>query len=384
MSYDFSLKLPKALQSRRRKDGSNPEAEARMTRVCDALRRSEPDIVFDDEDGFLTAHSTTLGDVFIEANRVSLAMSMGSEPLAVYGAIHGLMGRLHGEDYVASDPQIDTGTVEYRESFAEFMQQYRQHFDCPDGEFERWCLGEIPPEWAERAEQVRIGAELAARVFPPDEDLTKWQGDSDSLDATWQVLQTIISEVNRRIEQHSLGAYLQKLAHRHPSIMNIAPRRHDGTIYPSQLDAPWFERSLMRHEQHTLMWLRTQGYARAVQPQPQMLSLLIPRPWDLQGVSDEWGDLIRSLYEKLEAANIAHPHVDGVSTIEYSRYDFFGPDADAMLAGVWPTLIARFPDAGSIRRYGGIGAREVTTGTEFTLEKPYIEPPPRAPRRSSG
>jgi hypothetical protein len=166
--------------------------------------------------------------IYIEPNRVSLAMTMGTKPRALYGAIYGLMRLLHDQGYVAWDPQLRTGTVEYRNSFAEFMQQYREHFDCPDGEFERWCQGELPPEWAERAKQVRAGAELATRAFPRDEDLARWQCDSESPDEQWKLLQTIVAEVDRRIEQNKLGAYMRWLAPRNPfgaKRRSASPRR---------------------------------------------------------------------------------------------------------------------------------------------------------------
>jgi hypothetical protein len=364
MSYDFSLKLPKALQSRRRKDGSNPEAELRMARVCDALRRADPDMVIDDDDGFITAHGTALGDIYIEPNRVSLAMTMGTKPRDLYNAIHGLMGLLHDQEYVASDPQLRAGTVEFRNSFAEFMQQYREHFDCPDGEFLRWCQGETPPEWTERAKQVRAGAEMATRAFPRDEDLAKWQGDCASVDDQWKLLLAIIAEVDRRIEEYGLGAYMLWLARRNPLGPNIGPRRLDGTIYPSDLDAAWYAGSLMRHEQDALHRLRIQGYPPAVQSQPHRLTLRISRPFERPAdARHEWDDLIRGISRSLIAANIAHRDSHSVSSSEFSEWDFYGTDADAMHGAAYPVVIGRFPDVVSIRRYGGIGATEVRTGS---------------------
>jgi hypothetical protein len=116
----------------------------------------------------------------------------------------------------------------------------------------------------------------------------------------------------------------------------------------------------MHHEQDVLHRLRIQGYPPAVQSQPHKLSLRISHPFEFS--TDARHELIRGIKRSAEATNLALRHSHSVSARDYFEWGFYGTDADAMHDFAYPIVVARFPDVASIRRYGGIGAREVRIG----------------------
>ncbi|MEO8671866.1 MAG: hypothetical protein ABI411_11165, partial [Tahibacter sp.] len=246
MSYDFTLRIPAAQRKRNRKGGLHPEQLQRLQRAREILLAAEPGITIDDDETMFTAHSAELGDVYVAADRISLGMTLGAEPRAIYTAIHGLMKRFHDEGYEAVDPQMSEALV-YAESFVEFMRQYRAHFNCLDDEFEQWCRGETPPAWAERRTERDRNDALAARAMPREWPLMWDEQNALSDDALWKHLHDVIRRNDTAIAEYGLAAYMQTLSSEQQQEMPSAGRRIDGSWYPSSF-VPWYEGSLLHYE----------------------------------------------------------------------------------------------------------------------------------------
>ncbi len=361
MSYDFSLRIPAALRKRGRKGEPHPDQLRRLQRAREILVAFEPDIRFDDDDGMFTAFSSELGDVYVSHDRIALAMSMGAEVRAVYSAIHGLLKRFHREGYEAVDPQIG-GAIVYRESFADFMRQYREHFRCPDAEFEQWCRGEDPPIWAQRRALRERGDAQAALAFPRYEWELSWAQQKALTDeALWAHLRDVIGRNDQVIASSGLADYLQLLSIEAQS--DQAARRLDGSYYPEMLATTWFQGSRLHYERLLLGELQHRGYRAVVREQPQQFTLIFDLDGE-QAISNAHADAVRStmigVVARLKAAGLVR---SGAATGTENRWSYFlyGDDVDAIhlaLVEIFadPDL---YPPMRIAKRYGEQGAREI-------------------------
>ncbi|MCP5473961.1 MAG: hypothetical protein H7A19_03880 [Rhodanobacteraceae bacterium] len=361
MSYDFSLRIPADLRKRGRKGEPHPDQLRRIARAREILQAFEPEIRFDDDDGMFTAFSAELGDVYVSYDRIGLAMSMGADVRTVYAAIHGLLKRFHTEGYEAVDPQIG-GAISYRESFADFMRQYREHFRCPDEEFEQWCRGEDPPAWAEQGALRERGEAQASTAFPRCEWELGWQQlRTHSDDALWAHLQDVTRRVDEQISAFGLADYLKLLSVEAQS--DQAVRRVDGSYYPESMATTWFQGSLFHYEQMVLQELKQRGHAALLRDRPQHLTLV----FDLDAghpISNEHADAVRTtmidVIARLKGAGL----VRSGTTIGQGNcwsYFMYGDDVDAIheaLVEIFanPTL---YQPTAVAKRYGEPGSREV-------------------------
>jgi hypothetical protein len=364
MSYDFWLELPADLREKKRRGGALTEAQARrLKRARELLEAAEPGLRIDDDETMLTAYSAEIGDVYVERERVSLAMSLGSAPEQVYRAIHGLMKRFDGEGYVAVDAQRDTPVV-FAASFPEFMRQYRDDFRCSDDEFALWCSGIEPPSWIRRREARERGGRIAADVLQRGATWS-WQQVRDASDeALRQHYDEIVAQVDALVAGHGLGEYLQALSDDVHSISFLWPRRMDGTYYPISEFAPWFHSSVLHYESTLLGEMRSRQLPGSAHATPQRLVVVFEFPAD-----DAYGesrkqqriDLIARMASRLRDAGALLGH-DGHIRVEAAEYNFHGDDVDALHAGLRPLLgEATAIAAVHIRkRYGDQGSREIT------------------------
>jgi len=361
MSYDFSLRIPAALRKRGRKGQPHPEQLQRLQRAREILLAFEPKIRFDDDEGMFTAFSAELGDVYVSYDRIDLALSMGADVRTVYSAIHGLLKRFHAEGYEAVDPQI-SGVIVYRESFADFMRQYREHFLCPDVEFEQWCRGEDPPAWAQRRARRERGDSRAASAFPRHEWELSWaQQKALSDEALWAHLQDITRRNDQTITSSGLADYLQLLSAEAQS--DQASRRLDGSYYPESLATSWYQGSRLHYEQLVLGELKQRGYRAVVRDRPQQLTLIFDRVGE-QANSNAHDDAVRTtmigVVARLKAAGLVRSG-NAMGTVNGWSYFLFGDDADA----VHRALVEIFADSDlyqptrMAKRYGELGAREI-------------------------
>jgi hypothetical protein len=363
MSYDFSLRIPAAQRKRKRKDGPHPEQLQRLQRAREILLDFEPGIVLEEDEGMFTAHSATLGDIFVQADRISLGMSMGAEPRVVYTVIHTVMRLFDGEGYEATDPQVD-GNIEYRGDFAAFMQQYRAHFSCDESEFDQWCRGETPPAWAERDAIRARGHEVAARAMPRDWELDWHQQKALSDDALWMHLQEVIRRNDEAIAANGLGDYMQALSYARKHDFPLGGRRVDGSYYPDSMATPWYQGSTLHYEAITLGALVERGYPAAVRDQPQCLTVVFDLPPDAP-IDNAWHAMVQGtmapVHALLQAAGLNRQGSDASACRNRWQFCYYGEDADAMHAA----LVAFFSEPGRYRpitmtkRYGERGAREV-------------------------
>lgn len=361
MSYDFSLRIPAALRKRGRKGEPHPEQVQRLARAREIMLAFEPDIRFDDDEGLFTAFSAELGDVHVSYDRIVLGMSMGTEVRALYSAIHGLMQRFHAEGYEAVDPQM-TGAIVYRESFADFMRQYREHFLCPDDEFDQWCGGEDPPVWAERHAVRERGDALAAIVLPRcDWDLSWDQRKALSDDALWAHLQDVTRRNDEVIAAHGLTDYLDLLSAQAQS--DQAGRRLNGAFYPDAVTTPWFQGSRLHYEVTVLGELMQRGYAAVVREQPQQLTLIFDLAAD-QPFSSAHADEVCATMGPVVATLKATGLVRSGMTMGQGNlwtYVMYGDDVDAIHRSLCELFSdpARYQPARIAKRYGELGARQV-------------------------
>ncbi|MGE4071790.1 MAG: hypothetical protein AB7E72_11495 [Lysobacterales bacterium] len=369
MSYDFSLRIPAALRKRGRKGEPHPDQLRRLQRAREILLAFEPDIRFDDDDGMFTAFSSELGDVHVSFDRIGLAMSMGAEVRAVYSAIHGLLKRFHSEGYEAVDPQI-SGAIVYRESFADFMRQYREHFRCPDAEFEQWCSGEDPPAWAEQGALRERGEAQAPKAFPRCEWELGWQQlRTHSDEALWAHLQDVTRRVDEQVAAFGLAEYLKLLSVEAQS--DQAVRRVDGSYYPGSMATSWFQGSLFHYEQMVLQELKQRGHAALLRDRPQQLTLV----FDLGAgcpISNEHADAVRTtmigVISRLKGSGLVR---SGTTIGQENRWSYFmyGDDVDA----IHEALVEIFADpalcqpTALAKRYGEPGSREVELAFDGAL-----------------
>jgi hypothetical protein len=361
MSYDFSLRIPAAMRKRGKKGDLHPTQVQRLARAREILQAHEPDIRFDDDAGPFTAFSDELGEVHIGPDRIALGLSMATDARVLYSAIHGLMKRFHAEGYEAVDPQL-TQPVVYCESFADFMRHYREHFPCPDDEFDQWCGGVDPPIWAERQAMRECGEAAAASALPRcDWDLTWEQRKALSDDALWAHLLEVTERIDALIAAHGLTDYLSLLSAQAQS--DQAARRLDGGYYPDAVTTRWFQGSLLHYESTVLAELKQRGYPAAVRAQPQQLTLIFDLASD-QAVSSEHADQVRGAMQPVIARLKADGLVRSGMTVGQGnrwRYFMYGDDVDA----IHQALLELYGEGGwypplrVAKRYGELGAREV-------------------------
>lgn len=363
MSYDFSLRIPAAMRKRKKASGPHPEQLQRLERAREILRASEPGITFVDGEGMFTANSAELGDVHANYDKVWLSMSMGAEPRRVYGAIHGLMRRFHGEAYEPHDPQLIEAPI-FHEDFATFMRGYREHFRCSDDEFAQWCRGETPPGWAEREAARERGDALAVQAFPKAWGLGWEQQKSMSDDELFAHLQETIRANDAAIAAHGLAAYMQVLALDQAHEFPLGQRRLDGTYYPNNLLVRWFQGSMLHYEAMTLGELCGRGYAAAVRTRPQRVrAIFVPASGsDFTNADfDAMKTTMTPVYERLNAAGLIRHGSSGIGTAGRFEYEFNGEDADTIATAIRAAIALDAPARPVLLglRYGQHGAREV-------------------------
>lgn len=353
MSYDFRLTLPRPRGTRGPKNKVTSGAD-RIAAAAEILRRHEPEIaIVGDEDGFV-AHSPELGEVHVDVRAIRLGLSMGSEPRAVYTAIHGLMGRFDGAGYAAEDPQLRRGTVEYHPEFATFMAQYREHFDCSEAEFLRWCHGETPPEWAER-DARRIAGEAGAAQLPRDGRIPYPEQRAMEADALWSHLQEVVARNDAAIEALGLAPYLDDLATAQAARFE-GYRRPPGRWYESLMASPWYQGSSLHYEALVLGLLRQRGHPLAMAGCPQRYSLSTPTAGS--ETPADWKALVDDITPLLRDQGLIHrpPLVTRVGADACVTYD--GMEADAIHRVAWTRVTAVSRRVEARLRYGVEGARE--------------------------
>lgn len=362
MTYDFMLRVPAAARTRRKRGGISDAERQRIERARELLRAFEPDIAFsDDDDAMFTAISASLGEVYVERDRISLGFSLGAGTRYVYSAIHGLLACFEGEPYEAVDPQLGA-PVHYVADFAEFMQQYRGDFRCNDEEFAQWCRGETPPAWAERAATRERGSRIATAVFPrpPSE---AWLG-NEALDTPTLLerMHDATAHNDALIREHGLLDYMRECAADAQRLCPVGARRLDGSFYPCTLLVPWMQRSLLMYECRLLHLLRERGVAQTVLDQPQHLELTFEQnlldPADTKR-SDARIALVPRLAQAMRDACPDLIRYGGMGTTTIATYSFYGRDTDAMHAALLP-LADEMEHVGLValsKRYGDVGSR---------------------------
>ncbi len=350
MSYDFRLKLPRTRAGR----SGAAAVPDRVAAAADVLRRHEPEVVIDgDEDGFV-ARSAELGEVHVDARTIRLGLSMGSEPRAVYAAIHGLLRRFDGAGYEAEDPQLMRGRVDYDPDFATFMAQYREHFDCSEAEFRQWCRGETPPEWAARDARRADGEQRAARL-PNDGRIPHAEQRAMDNDALWAHLLDVVARNDGAIAALGIGPYLDDLATAQAARFE-GYQRPPGRWFESLMNAPWYQGSSLHYEALVLnlLWQRNHPPAMAGCPQRYTLST----PAAPSGTSSDWQALINSITPLLRDQGLIHrpPMASRIGDEVCVMFD--GIDAAAIHRVAWPLAVA-FPRRILARlRFGIDGATE--------------------------
>ncbi len=357
MSYDFKLKFPRT-KTRRGAKSTPAQTIDYVARAAEILRQHEPDIVIKSDDGRFTAFSAELGEVHVTERDIALGMSLGSDPRAVYGAIHGLMRRFDGEGYETVDPQLMRGTVEYSPDFPTFMRQYREHFKCPTAEFEQWCRGETPPEWAAR-DARREDGQRRAKELPRGNPLTYEQQREMNPDALWAHFLEIVARNDAAIEAMNLRGYFDDLETLHQA-------KHEGyrpmpspsgRHYDSMWFEEWFQTSLLRYEQGTLAMLWQRGQSNAMAYYLRRYTLRFPdAPEDKH---EPWRDLIVALIPLLRDEGLIASEPMGVRVGNELQTSFDGPDIDAIHCLVWPRVVASGLAIEATMQYGSDRAKAV-------------------------
>lgn len=149
MSYDVYLEVPAAQRIKPRHGEYPAAAFERLARIEACLRRLDPAIGIERDDGVLEADSAVLGSLIADPNRITLRFSASSGYSALLNAFHDALAACEPLGFEGFDPQVG-GRIRHHADGPTFLRQFRSQILCPDDEFEQWIHGIEPPSWRQR------------------------------------------------------------------------------------------------------------------------------------------------------------------------------------------------------------------------------------------
>ncbi|QJR09358.1 hypothetical protein DSM104443_00398 [Usitatibacter rugosus] len=148
MSYDVTLFVPSGDAPLEEQVDEEPSGEptdedrARLAALRASLLTYDPAVKFDEgaQDALVVIDGEKIPDLAIGPRRATVGMSMASDPRALYGMLHEIVGLFAKHGFVAYDYQLGA-VVKPDVTFRAFMQQFRSQWDTP-ASFEAWLEGD--------------------------------------------------------------------------------------------------------------------------------------------------------------------------------------------------------------------------------------------------